>query len=184
MYVKPLPFSLSLCFPHSSSVCSDLSVLGVWERRWRGVPEVAPSSGHGRPQRSVVRGGVSHLPLGHLHQPGVVLLVWGGRHLQPLPDQPETNQGHPQQPADQSHLSHTGTVKNRLLKAQNTLLVNSLKLCMRVGFTVKSVLNMLFWVTGKCLDWLLGSCFKETSANGETFPGATVEAGPLCCIIP
>lgn len=163
MYVKPLLFSPSICFLHSSSICSGLSVLGVWERRRRGVPKMAPSSGYGRPQRSVVWGGVSHLPLGHLHQPGVVLMVWGGRHLQPLPDEPETNQGHPQQPADQSHLSHTGTAENRLLKAQNTLcylLVNSLKLSTRVGFTVKTVLNLLFWVTGECLDWINGASWK------------------------
>jgi len=107
MYVEPRSFSL---LP-SSSICSGLSVLGVWERRWWSVLKVAPSSGHGRPRWSVVRSGVSHLPLSHLHQPSGVLLVWRGCHLQPLPDEPETNQGHPQQSADQSHVPHTGTVQ-------------------------------------------------------------------------
>lgn len=112
--IKTPPYSPRLLL--SSSVCAGLSVLGVWERRRRGVPEVASSGGHGRPRWGVVRGGVSHLPLGHHHQPDAVLLVWGGRHLQPLPDKPEANQGHAQQPADQSHLSHTGTLKKNLLK--------------------------------------------------------------------
>lgn len=95
MSKTPPVFSFSLFSPHSSSICTSLSVLGVWEWRRRGILKVASSSGHGRPQRGVVWGGVSHLPLRHLHQPDSLLLVWGGRHLQPLPDKPETNQGHP-----------------------------------------------------------------------------------------
>lgn len=131
MYVTPLPFSLSCRFLYSSSLGSGLSDLGVWKWRRRRFLEVAPSSGHGRPQRSVVRSGVSHLPLCGHHQPGVMLLVRGGRHLQPLPDEPETNQGHPQQPADQSHLSHTGTVENSLDGTKTLLhyhLVNNLNI--------------------------------------------------------
>ena len=112
-FVKPLPFSPpSLLFSPAPPSAPNSMSLGVWERWRRGVHQVAPAIGHGRPQRGVVRGGVPHLPLAHLQQPGDVLLVRGGRHFQPLPDQPETNQGHPQQPADQSHLPHTGAVEN------------------------------------------------------------------------
>lgn len=108
-----LPLSLLLnprsrSISPSSPVRSGLSVLGVRKRRRGRVAEVAFPRGHGRPQRGLVRGRVPNLPLRHRQQPHLLLLVWGGRDLQPLADQPQTNQGHPQQPADQSHLSHTG----------------------------------------------------------------------------
>lgn len=104
------PVSLVLLSP---SICSRVSDLGVWKWWGRGVPEVASSGGHGRSSWSLVRGGVSHLPLANLQQPDGVLLVWRGGHFQPLENQPQTNQSDPQQPADPSHLSHTGALKKQ-----------------------------------------------------------------------